>query len=47
MKKSELRMMIREIVREEAALTMKEVIKEVVSGKSQSQKKPKPKPKSK
>ena len=47
MKKSELRMMVREIVREEVALTMKEVIKEVVSGKSQSQKKLKPKPKSK
>ena len=43
MKKSELRMMIREIVREEAALTMKEVIKEVVGGKPQSKPKPKPK----
>ena len=30
MKKSELRMMIREIVREEVALTVKEVIKEIV-----------------
>ena len=45
MKKSELRMVVREIVREEVALTMKEVIKEVVSGKSQSQTKPKPKSK--
>ena len=45
MKKSELRMMIREIVREEVALTTKEVIKEVVGGKSQPQPKPKPKPK--
>ena len=47
MKKSELRMMIREIVREEVALTMKEVIKEIVGGGSgnKQQIKPKPKPK--
>tara|TARA_Y100000310_G_scaffold63968_1_gene59454 strand:+ start:187 stop:606 length:420 start_codon:yes stop_codon:yes gene_type:complete len=45
MKKSELKMMIREIVREEVALTMKEVIKEVVGGKPQP--KPQPKPKKK
>ena len=31
MKKSELKMMVREIVREEVALTMKEVIKEMNS----------------
>ena len=43
MKKSELRMMIREIVREEVALTVKEVIKEIVS----TEPKPKPKPKPK
>ena len=47
MKKSELRMMIREIVREEVALTMKEVIKEVVGGKPQPKPQPKPKPKKK
>ena len=45
MKKSELRMMIREIVREEVTFTMKEVIKEVVGGKPQP--KPQPKPKKK
>ena len=45
MKKSELKMMIREIVREEVALTMKEVIKEIIGGKPQSQPKPKPKKK--
>ena len=46
MKKSELRMMIREIVREEVALTVKEVIKEIVGGGKTKQKlKPKPKPK--
>ena len=43
MKKSELRMMVREIVREEVALTVKEVIKEIVS----TEPKPKPKPKPK
>ena len=42
MKKSELRMMIREIVREEVALTTKEVIKEIIGGGEQ-QVKPKPK----
>ena len=46
MKKSELRIMIREIVREEVALTVKEVIKEIVGGGKTKQKlKPKPKPK--
>ena len=45
MKKSELRLMVREIVREEVALTMKEVIKEIIGGKPQSQPKPKPKKK--
>ena len=40
-------MMIREIVREEVALTMKEVIKEIVGGKPQPQSKPKSKPKKK
>ena len=40
-------MMIREIVREEVALTMKEVIKEIVGGKTQLQSQPKPKPKKK
>ena len=46
MKKSELKMMIREIVREEVALTVKEVIKEIVGGGKTIQKlKPKPKPK--
>ena len=38
-------MMIRQIVREEVALTMKEVIKEIVGGKPQLQSKPKPKKK--
>ena len=47
MKKSELKMMIREIVREEVALTMKEVIKEIIGGKSQPVLKSKPKPKKK
>ena len=47
MKKTELRMMIREIVREEVALTMKEVIKEIVGGGDKQQIKPKPKPKQK
>ena len=47
MKKSELKMMIREIVREEVALTMKEVIKEVVGGKPQPKPQLKPKPKKK
>lgn len=46
MKKSELKMMIREIVREEVALTVKEVIKEVIGSKG-SESKPKPKPKQK
>ena len=49
MKKSELKMMIREIVREEVALTMKEVIKEIIGGsggdKQQIKSKPKLKPK--
>ena len=45
MKKSELRIMIREIVREEVALTTKEVIKEVVGGKTKQKPKPKPEPK--
>ena len=50
MKKSELRMMVREIVREEVALTIKEVIKEMVGTKPIDTKpkqklKPKPKPK--
>ena len=48
MKKSELRMMIREIVREEVALTVKEVIKEIVGGGKTKQKlKPKSKPEQK
>ena len=47
MKKSELKMMVREIVREEVALTMKEVIKEIVGGKPQPQSQPKQKPKKK
>ena len=47
MKKSELKMMIREIVREEVALTMKEVIKEIIGGKPQLQSQPKSKPKKK
>jgi len=45
MKKSELRIMIREIVREEVALTVKEVIKEIVGAESKQKSKPKPKPK--
>ena len=45
MKKSELKMMIREIVREEVALTMKEVIKEIIGGSDKQQIKPKSKPK--
>ena len=48
MKKSELRMMIREIVKEEVALTVKEVIKEIVGGGKTKQKlKPKSKPEQK
>ena len=48
MKKSELRMIIREIVREEVALTVKEVIKEIVGGGKTKQKlKPKSKPEQK
>ena len=47
MKKSELRMLVREIVREEVALTVKEVIKEIVGDKSEQKPKPKSKPKSK
>ena len=47
MKKSELRMLIREIVREEVALTVKEVIKEIVGGKTEQKLKPKSKPKQK
>ena len=48
MKKSELKMMIREIVREEVALTVKEVIKEIVGGDKTKQKlKPKSKPEQK
>ena len=43
MKKSELRMIIREIVREEVALTVKEVIKEIVGGKTEQKLKPKQK----
>ena len=46
MKKSELRMMIREIVREEVALTVKEVIKEIVGG-GKTKQKSKLKPKTK
>ena len=45
MKKSELRMMIREIVREEVALTVKEVIKEIVGAEPKQKSKLKPKPK--
>ena len=45
MKKSELRMMIREIVREEVALTVKEVIKEIVGAEPNQKSKSKPKPK--
>ena len=40
-------MMIREIVREEVALTMKEVIKEIVGEKPQQKLQSKPKPKKK
>ena len=40
-------MMIREIVREEVALTMKEVIKEIIGGSDKQQIKPKSKPKPK
>ena len=47
MKKSELRMIIREIVREEVALTVKEVIKEIVGGKTGQKLKSKSKPKQK
>ena len=47
MKKSELRMIIREIVREEVALTVKEVIKEIVGGKTGQKLKPNSKPKQK
>ena len=48
MKKSELRIIIREIVREELALTVKEVIKEIVGGGKTKQKlKPKSKPEQK
>ena len=48
MKKSELRIIIREIVREEVALTVKEVIKEIVGGGETKQKlKPKSKPEQK
>ena len=45
MKKSELRMMIREIVREEVALTVKEVVKEIVGAEPKQKPKPKPEPK--
>ena len=45
MKKSELRMMIREIVREEVALTVKEVIKEIVGAEPKQKSKLKPKTK--
>tara|TARA_B100000131_G_scaffold194567_1_gene187143 strand:+ start:413 stop:835 length:423 start_codon:yes stop_codon:yes gene_type:complete len=46
MKKSELRLMIRKIVREEVALSIKEVISEIVKpSKNVSQLKSKPKPK--
>ena len=47
MKKSELRMIIREIVREEITLTVKEVIKEIVGGKTGQKLKPNSKPKQK
>ena len=40
-------MLIREIVREEEALTVKEVIKEIVGGKTEQKLKPKSKPKQK
>ena len=42
MKKSELKLMIREIVREEVALTVKDAIKEIIGGKPKQQIKPKP-----
>ena len=45
MKKSELRMMVREIVREEVALTVKEVVKEIVGAEPKQKPKPKPEPK--
>ena len=45
MKKSELKMMIREIVREEVALTVKEVVKEIVGAEPKQKPKQKPKPK--
>ena len=45
MKKSELKMMIREIVREEVALTVKEVIKEIVGAEPKQKSKLKPKTK--
>ena len=45
MKKSELKMMIREIVREEVALTVKEVVKEIVGAEPKQKPKPKPEPK--
>ena len=45
MKKSELRMIVREIVREEVALTVKEVIKEIVGAEPKQKPKPKPEPK--
>ena len=45
MKKSELRMIVREIVREEVALTVKEVVKEIVGVEPKQKSKPKPKPK--
>ena len=45
MKKSELRMVIREIVREEVALTVKEVVKEIVGAEPKQKSKPKSKPK--
>ena len=44
MKKSELRIIIREIVREEVALTVRDVIKEIVGGKPEQKIKPKSKP---
>ena len=44
MKKSELRIIIREIVREEVALTVKDVIKEIIGGKPAQKIKPKSKP---
>ena len=44
MKKSELKMLVREIVREEVALTVKDVIKEIIGGKPEQKIKPKSKP---